>query len=155
MPAAYHRQFDKGRPRQIYLAAPITGKKRWFRQGDDVGVVEHSTTLHEYFHQARQRCLLHPSNRAGRNNKAWIKANIAPTVIPRRRKGKDTSQTKGKRTRASNATGQHSTNRMHHRTKSSRTFIFLAFKFVASHSTPVNDNKPFRAGDVKCECRMC
>lgn len=97
-------------------------------------------------HQARLRLLLHPSSRAGRNNNAWSKAKIAPSVRPRRRNGKDTSQTSGKRTKASNATGQHSTSTMHHRTKSSRTFIFLAFKFGADHSTPINENVPFGPG---------
>jgi hypothetical protein len=104
-------------------------------------------------HQARQRCLLHPSNRAGRNNNASSNAKIAPTVRPRIRNGKATSQTRGKRTTASKATGQHSTKRMHHSTKSSRTFIFLSFKFGADDSTPVDYNEPFPAGDVKWEVR--
>ncbi len=88
-------------------------------------------------HQARQRGLLHPSNRAGRNNTAWSKAKTAPITRPKRRNGKHTSQTSGKRTTASNATGQHSTNRMHHRTKSTKTFIASPFSFSAGHPAPV------------------
>ena len=102
-------------------------------------------------HQARQCWLLHPSSRAGRNNNAWSKAKIAPTVSPRRRNGKEISQTRGKRTKASNATGQHRTNSMHQKIKSSRTFIFLALKFGVGHSTPLNGNEPFQAPDVKWE----
>src|SRR5436190_24155636 len=80
-------------------------------------------------HAAERSRLLHPSTRAGRNSKARTSANTASSVIPINRNGKDKSQTIGKRIRASSATGQHSTNRMHHPTKRIRAFIHLSFHF--------------------------
>ncbi len=54
-----------------------------------------------------------------------MNANSALKVIPIRRNGNDTNQTNGKRISASNATGQQSTNKMHHPIKSIKTFMLL------------------------------
>jgi hypothetical protein len=70
-----------------------------------------------------------PSNRAGKNSTARNNANTAPIVIPTNRRGSETSQTTGNNTSASNATGQHNTNKMHHPTK--RTKAFMLFPFFA------------------------
>ena len=64
-----------------------------------------------------------PSIRAGRKSNVLMNVKTAANVIPTRRKGKARSQTIGKRTSASRATGQHSTNKMHQPTKRIRVFI--------------------------------
>jgi hypothetical protein len=86
--------------------------------------------------QKRQLQLLQPSKRAGRNSTALTRANTALSVMPRRRKGNDTSQTNGKRITASTAKGQQSTNKMHQPTKSIRTL-----KLLSSHFHAVNGSK--------------
>ena len=65
----------------------------------------------------------HPSKRAGKNSKARNIANIALTMMPISRNGRDKSQTIGNRTNASNAIGQHSTNKMHQLTKRISNFM--------------------------------
>lgn len=56
--------------------------------------------------------------------------------MPISRNGKDKSQTTGKRSSASSATGQESTNRTHHPTKRIRVFIFLSFHFDVERQLP-------------------
>ena len=58
-----------------------------------------------------------PSKRAGKYSKVRSNANTAPIVTPISRNGRDKSQTTGKRIKASSATGQHSTNKIHQPTK--------------------------------------
>lgn len=60
--------------------------------------------------------------------------------MPTRRSGKDKSQTTGNRISANSATGQHSTNNMHHPTKRIRAFIFLFFHFRVKRQ-PAPDNQ--------------
>lgn len=86
---------------------------------------------------ARHPRLLQPSKRAGRNNKARTSANTADTVMPISRNGKDSSQTIGRRISASSATGQQSTNKMHHPIKRISTFISsLTFHFCVQRQPP-------------------
>jgi hypothetical protein len=65
---------------------------------------------------------LAPDSRAGMESKARISANTAPTVIPTSRNGSERSQIKGRRISATTATGQHSTNRIHHPMNRMRIF---------------------------------
>ena len=57
------------------------------------------------------------SNRTGNRNSALSRPSTPLTAMPKMRKGKVMSHTKGYITRASNAMGQHKTNRMHQRKK--------------------------------------
>jgi hypothetical protein len=54
------------------------------------------------------------STRAGRNNIALRSASTPPTAIPTILNGNSSNQTMGYSTSASNATGQHRMNKMHH-----------------------------------------
>ncbi len=87
-------------------------------------------------HHVWHALLRHPSKRAGRNRRARIRANTAPTVMPISRNGKESNHTTGKRTSASSATGQHSTNRMHHPTNSISAFTGISFHFHAGRQLP-------------------
>jgi hypothetical protein len=90
--------------------------------------------------------LLPPNNLAGRKRRACSSANRAPIVIPTSRNGSESNQTIGKRIRASRATGQHNTNRMHQSTSKISTFItnFVSFGLSAVHynSSPSLERRP-------------
>jgi hypothetical protein len=76
------------------------------------------------------------NNRAGKNKIARNKAKQAPMVMPIRRKGSEINQTSGKSSKASRATGQQSTNKIHQRMSRISAFIanpFLARKQVRVH----------------------
>src|SRR5258708_5446716 len=70
----------------------------------------------------------YPRTRAGRNRIARSKAKMASNERPTKRKGKDRSHTRGQRMRARMATGQHSTNKTHHKSK---VFIGIALHSCA------------------------
>jgi len=65
----------------------------------------------------------HPSKRAGKSNRLLTNINTDSIEKPIRRSGKDISQTIGKRIKASKATGQQSTNKMHQPINKVRVFI--------------------------------
>ncbi len=71
-----------------------------------------------------------PRMRAGKNNTALRKANSASKVIPINRKGSEINHTMGHINSASMASGQHKTNRMHHKIKIKNDFIFLSLIFL-------------------------
>jgi hypothetical protein len=54
---------------------------------------------------------------------AFKRAKTAPTPMPNKTKGKEISQTKGQATRASNAKGQLTPNRMNQTTKNKSVFM--------------------------------
>lgn len=66
-----------------------------------------------------------------------MKANRAPMVMATSRNGNKSNQTKGKRTMARIASGQHSTNKMHHRTTKISSFI-VSFVSVFSVCSRLN-----------------
>src|SRR5579883_1620920 len=68
--------------------------------------------LRSAFHTRRR-------TRAGSMMSAATNSNAPPTAMPTNRKGSNSSQTIGYRTSANKASGQHSTNRMHHNRKPS------------------------------------
>jgi hypothetical protein len=73
--------------------------------------------------------LFHPSKRAGKSNKLLTNANTDSIDKPIRRSGKDISQTIGNRIKASKATGQQSTNKMHQPTNNIKVFISAFHNF--------------------------
>ena len=52
-----------------------------------------------------------------------MKAKVAESTTPVSRKGRAINQTNGNRMRATSATGQHNTTKMHQATNNIRTFI--------------------------------
>ncbi len=75
-----------------------------------------------------------PNNRAGRKSTALTNARRASKVIPSKRNGSATSQTIGKSTNASRASGHERTRRIHHPTK--RISVFTKKHFIL----PLNVN---------------
>jgi hypothetical protein len=69
--------------------------------------------------------LLQPNKRAGRKKIARISANEAPTVMPTRRNGRETSQMNGSSTRKRIASGQHNAARMNQPMTRIRNLIAL------------------------------
>jgi hypothetical protein len=62
--------------------------------------------------------------------------------MPSSRKGSDSSQTIGNKIKASNANGQHNTNRMHQLTNRIRAFIRLSFQFFVQRQLLVAIGPP-------------
>lgn len=74
------------------------------------------------------------SNRTGNRNSALRRPRTPVTAMPKMRRGRVISHTKGYITSASNAMGQHKTNRMHHRKKAANGH--LARELQHSPRTP-------------------
>ena len=86
-----------------------------------------------------------PNNRAGRKSTALTSARRASKVIPSKRNGSATSQTIGKSTNASRASGHERTRRIHHPTK--RISVFTKKPFIL----PLNVNSTSHpAGSIAC-----
>jgi len=71
--------------------------------------------------------LRQPNKRAGRNKIERTSAKRASKVIPTRRKGSESSHTKGKIIKARSANGHEITKRRHQTRRASRVFTQLAF----------------------------
>jgi hypothetical protein len=76
-----------------------------------------------------------------------MNANNASTVIPTRRRGRDNSHTIGRRISANNATGQQSTNRIHHPTKTSRACMMRPFLHASREGYNSPHPDPLPAGE--------
>jgi len=81
--------------------------------------------------------LLPPRSLAGRNKIACSSAKTPPTARPSNRNGNEISQTTGKRTSASKASGQQSTKRMHHRSSAMSAFIDIEICSVGFRACPL------------------
>jgi hypothetical protein len=73
---------------------------------------------------------------------------MAPTVIPMRRSGKEISQTTGNRSKARIASGQQSTNKMHHSSIRISNFMLDSLLCFAAHFSHYNISH-FRAGPLQ------
>src|ERR1700730_16596661 len=96
----------------------------------------------------------YPNRRAGRNRIARRSANRASNVIPTTRNGSDRSHTKGQRTMARTASGQHNTNRRHQPTITSNAFTGVSPRFLgATLAYPWNGEVTERLVLLHCECQ--